>query len=77
MINKIIKAIEVAYFKRVGNGNDSMMQGQLNGRFYVIYPDRKKSVRMFYHQACSYRDIFGGEVMYGGKNTRKKFLSHE
>lgn len=32
------------------------------GKFYVVYPDGKKSIKMYYKNAKTYASLFGGKV---------------
>lgn len=43
-------------------GNDLAQWGA--GRWYVRYPDGKRSVAMHYGTAKNYADIFGGKVFH-------------
>lgn len=42
--------------------SDSYRSKFLYGKFYVRYPDGKKSVKMYYKHAKDYCDMFGGAV---------------
>lgn len=35
-----------------------------SGRFYVRYPDGKRSQRFYYSTACDYAEMFGGSVIH-------------
>ena len=42
-------------------GNELTQWG--NGKWYVQYPDGKRSVTMYHHAACEYAEIFNGKVV--------------
>jgi hypothetical protein len=58
MINQI--RIYLDRFK--GDSNSCLQWGR--GRFYVVYPDGKRSTSMYYTTAKDYASIFGGEVKH-------------
>lgn len=41
---------------------ESLLAGRMYGKFYVRYPDGKRSILMYYKTAKDYAEIFGGEL---------------
>lgn len=56
-----INWIKIQFYKL--QSSDSTLRGILYGKFYVIYPDGKKSINMYYNVARDYASIFGGDVL--------------
>lgn len=59
----VLKWFRTQWRKYAGfDGDRLMMFHQAHGKFYVVYPDGKRSQRMGWKCANDYRDMFGGEV---------------
>ena len=39
-----------------------MMFENIYGKFFVVYPDGKKSCKMSWCTASDYKELFGGEI---------------
>lgn len=61
MGNEIIKVLKRIWY-RLQHSNSSYME-KIEGKFYVKYKEGGRSVNMYYRNAKTYAEIFGGEVV--------------
>lgn len=61
-ILQLIQKIKIQYHKLFNFG--MLMHHKANGKFYVVYPDGKKSQAFSWKIANDYKDMFGGQVEF-------------
>ena len=59
---KLFKWIRTQWRKFSYSGGGLMMFENIYGKFFVVYPDGKKSCKMSWCTACDYKELFGGEI---------------
>ena len=60
------------WIAKLRSGRDrSVDYNRLHGKFRVLYPDGERSQRMCWDVACGYAEIFGGSVVYAGKEVNQ------
>ena len=59
---KLFQKIKIWLDKPKGSKHELMCFKEIEGKFYVVYPDNKRSQKMDYYCARNYAEIFKGKV---------------